>query len=162
MLTRLPPMEIKWDDCKHEFTSDGALRDIQVVDATAADSQRVLDFVRAEADRLDYTVDGTSAALPSEASEIIALRATANPSLLFRWGDIDLATHFFGDDDLEFDFRPEDIHGQTQLDQLLSFVSSVGRLLGKTVLVYPEGWEMSQFFTYDTKTDGITYSPQSI
>src|SRR4051812_4012983 len=103
MLTRSLRMEIKWDDCKEEFASDGALRDIQVVDATTADWQPVLDFLRARADTLHYTVDGTAAELPSEACAIIALRAMASPSLLFRWRDIEFATHFFGEDDLEFD-----------------------------------------------------------
>ena len=142
--------------------SDGALRDIQVVDATAADWQRVVDFVRARADKLDYTVDGTPAALPSQTSAVIALWATATPSLLFRWGDIDVATHFLGDNDLQFDFRADNIRGQAQLNQLLTFVSGVGRLVGKTILVYHEGWEMSPFFRYDPMRDGISYSPHSI
>jgi len=155
-------MEINWDHCKGEFASDGGLRGIQVVDATAADWQQVLDFIRARAGEIDYTVDGTAAALPSEASEIIRLRSTATPSLQFRWADIDIATHFFGDDDLEFDFRPEDVHGRPQLDQLLSFVSGIGRLLRKTIVVYHEGWEVSPFFVYHPETDAIAYSRQSI
>ncbi|PYJ09087.1 MAG: hypothetical protein DMF06_11065 [Verrucomicrobia bacterium] len=155
-------MPIKWDQCKDEFASDGALRDIQVIDATLSDSQRVLDFVRTSAAKSDYTIDGEAAALPSEASSIIASRSTATPLLLFRWGDIEIATHFFGEDDLEFDFRPENVSGQRELDQLLSFVSSVGRLLSKAVLVYHEGWEVSPFFIYDRHTDEITYSPRSI
>ena len=57
-------MPIKWDQCKDEFASDGALRDIQVIDATLSDSQRVLDFVRTSAAKSDYTIDGEAAALP--------------------------------------------------------------------------------------------------
>ncbi len=155
-------MNVDWHVCEQEFTPDGALRDIQVVDATTADSQRVLDFLRASAVSLTYTVDGASATLPSDASSIIALRATATPLLIFRWGDIDVATHFFGADDLEFDFRPEDIRGQEQLDQLISFIHGVGGLLHKSVLVYPEGCEMNPFFIYDPQTDDIAYSPQRI
>ena len=162
MLTRSLQMAIEWDQCKDEFASDGALRDIQVVDATPGDWQRVLDFVRTSAAKLDYTIDGEAAALPSDASSIFASRSTATPLLLFHWRDVELATHFFGADDLEFDYRAEDIRGQTELDQLLSFISSVGRLLRKTILVYHEGWEVSPFFVYDRHTDEITYSPRSI
>jgi hypothetical protein len=158
----VPPMAIKWDQCKDEFASDGALRDIQVVDATLADWQRVLDFLRASASKLKYTVDGTPTTLPSEVSPIIETRSIATPLLLFRWGDIEFATHFFCVDDLEFDFRSEEIRGQPQLDQLLSFLSGVGQLLGKTILVYNEGWEMNPFFIYDGQRDEITYAPQSI
>src|SRR5678816_2808310 len=147
MLTRSLPMGVSWEECKQDFASDGGLRDVQVIDATLDDWEQVLDFIRSAAAKLDFTIDGKPASLPSEAAEIIASRATASPTLLFRWGDIDLATHFFGANDLEFDFRPEHVHSQTfdfrpehvhsqtQLDHLLSFTARLGRLLGKTILV---------------------------
>ena len=70
MLTRHLAMTLEWNNCKGEFARDGALRDIQVVDATAADWQRVLDFVRSGAGKLEYSVDGISAAMPSDAATI--------------------------------------------------------------------------------------------
>jgi hypothetical protein len=100
--------------------------------------------------------------LPSEASAVLALRAKASATLLFRWGDIELATHFFCEDDLEFDFRPDDIHGQAQLDHLTSFVSGIGRLIQKRIVVYHEGWEMNPILTYDFQADDIRYLPQRI
>ena len=162
MLTRSLLMGVSWEECKQDFASDGGLRDVQVIDATLDDWEQVLDFIRSGAAKLDFTIDGKPASLPSQAAEIIASRATASPILLFRWGDIDLATHFFGANDLEFDFRPEHVHSQTQLDHLLSFTARLGRLLGKTILVYHEGWEMSPFLVFDAQTDATTYSPQSI
>jgi hypothetical protein len=162
MLTPPSRMKIAWTEARREFVDDGALCDIQIVDATAADWQTVLDFIRSSAAELRFTVDGTPAMMPAKALSIIASRATVSPALLFRWGDIELATHFFGDDDLEFDFPPGNVRGQTQLDQLASFIFHVGRLLRKAILVYQEGWEMNPFFTYQPQTDDIVYSPQRI
>ena len=155
-------MKINWDDCRQQFVDVGGLCDVQVVDSTSTDWQPVLDFVRSSAGALRDTIDASAAELPLEASSIIALRATASPSLLFRWADIDVATHFFGHDDLEFDFRPGEICSQAQLDQLVCFISRIGRLLKKTILVYREGWEVNPFLTYDPADDNVDYSPQSI
>ena len=47
------------------FEPDGALRDIYVHDATIADWQAVLDFVRGNCTSFQFTVDGQPAVLPA-------------------------------------------------------------------------------------------------
>ncbi len=152
-------MIVSWNNCSKEFAPDGALRDIQVVDADATDWQLVVDFLRSNAADLRYTIDGVPAPLPKDSSSILATRKTASPTLLFRWSGIEIASHFFGEDDLEFDFRPQDVRSQRELELLASFVTCIGRLLHKSVVVYHEGWEMSPFLLYDHESDDVRYVP---
>lgn len=152
-------MNIKWEDCQTEFASDGALRDVQVLDATAADWEKVFDFLLKNATDLNFTIDGKAAELPTSASAAIAMRGNASPALQFRWGTIEFATHFFGEDDLEFHFRPELIRSPSDLDKLLSFLAAIGSQIGKIVIVYHEGWEMSPFLEYNKQTCTVTYLP---
>jgi hypothetical protein len=153
-------VQIYLEQCKGEFREDGALRDVQVVDANAADWQRLLELLRSIIPAMHFTIDGEAAAFPSNAASIFAIRAAASPTLVFRWEDIEFATHFFAEDDLEFHFWLKDVRSQAQLEQLLSFITHVGGHLQKSVLVYHEGWEMNPFFYYDAKASSIRYSPQ--
>ena len=122
----------------------------------AADWEKIFDFLLKNATDLNFTIDGKAAELPTSASAAIAMRGNASPALQFRWGTIEFATHFFGEDDLEFHFRPELIRSPSDLDKLLSFLAAIGSQIGKIVIVYHEGWEMSPFLEYNKQTCTVT------
>jgi hypothetical protein len=154
-------MLIYWEQCKGEFDPDGALCDVQVIGATIADWERVLNLLRSHGTKLYFTVDDESRLLPFDVAEVFALREAFTPALVFDWGEIGFATHFHCEDMLEFHFWPKDVRSQAQLDQLFSFITEVGGCLHKAVIVYHEGWELNAFFRYDAEAGTIIHSPQS-
>jgi hypothetical protein len=156
-------MSILWPNISREFERDGALRDIHVSPATAAEWQRILDFLLEHSTGLNFSIDGEPAPLPALAAEIFPIRDHAAALLTFSFGGILFAAHFFTELEVEFDFEPTDVHGQEELDSLLSFMQQIGDLLAQPIFVTGENglasaflgyWPRSrEFFQYKTDPD---------
>ena len=148
-------MSIEWNTVAEDFARDGALRDIYVFQTTVADWQQALDTVRSTATAIQYRCGEQPLPLPStfgSPSEFGRL-------LTFRIGSIGLACHFFHDADIEFDFRPHELTGQTDLDDLLHFVRRLGDSIGKPVIVCPENSPDYAFLRYDPQSLSTSYVP---
>ena len=152
-------MNTSWQNVSREFDPDGSLRDIYVSPVTLADWQRVIDFVREGGSEVSYSLDGQPSQLPASVSESFAARQHSSPSLTFRLGGVHFATHFFSDDELEFDFSPSDIHCQGDLDLLLGFIQRVGDLLTKPVSITPENCREDAFLVYHPDSRAVSYTP---
>ena len=63
---------------------------------------------------------------------------SATALLSFKWGGIDFAAHFFAQDEVEFDFVPNDVTGQERLDALCAFLRELATATNKEVIVTPE------------------------
>ncbi len=152
-------MNISWQSVSSEFEADGSLRDIYVSPATLSDWQRAFDFVRQHGNEVSYSLDGLSSSLPVSVSEPLSAREHASPLLTFRFGGIHFATHFFTADELEFDILPNAIHGQDDLDSLLSFVQRIGDLLVRPVSITPENSREDAFLIYQPDSHGFRHVP---
>lgn len=154
-------MNVLWSTVAHEFTPDGSLRDIYVFPSSVADWQKVLDFALHHGTEPIYTVDGENAEWPASAVAAFATQAHASPALWFRFGGIHFAAHFFTEAEVEFDFRPEDVCSQQELDALLSFIQRIGDLLAKPVVVTPENQMDEAFLSYQPATREFRATPFS-
>ena len=149
-----------WTSVAHEFVPDGSLRDLYVINTDLSDWQRVLDFLRASASEIAYTVDRSSAELPVRVEAIFAeLQRERNPRLRFDVAGVPLVCHFFTADEIEFDMRPEDVPGPDHLTALLEFMRTLGNLTGKMVLLTPESGQQSPIFRFDPSTKRLAYLP---
>jgi hypothetical protein len=83
-----------WDDVAYYFELDGSLLDAYVFDVSMTDWQHVIDVVRAQQWRLDYTVDGSLQPLPQQASDIFAARGDASTTLNI-WPAPDIVVNTF-------------------------------------------------------------------
>ena len=121
---------------------DGAVFDIFVTDTTLQDWQAVVDAVRATTWPMTYGVDGVPVEMPSAVEEIFAhaQKATILWSVTPVPG-VAINCHFFGSDEIEFDFQPREIVNDEKLAALLAFITHVGRALGRLVGVTVEGDE---------------------
>lgn len=117
----------------------GELRDILVFDTDLRDWQRVVDYVRTLPRAGSFTVDAASAALPEFASDIFALREQAVTSLGIDVAGVLVVAHFFDPSEIELDFDPCDVTTKGQRAALLTFIQTLADLLGKPVMVAPEG-----------------------
>ena len=137
-----------WQSVAPDFEPDGSLRDIYVLDADLSDWQRVLDILR-ESYSLSYEVDGQASALPERVEEILnEWQEERAPVARFSLGGIDLACHFFSPEEIEFDFRPEEVTGPEQLETLIRFLRQLSEITGKAAIVAPENFPESPILRY--------------
>ena len=152
---------LDWVQVRQDFESDGSLRDIYVLETRTSDWQRLLDHLRSSGRALRFSVDGLEQPLPTSASAVLALRAQSSPVLNLDVQGIDLACHFFTDTEIEFDLLPQQVRDEATLSAVLGFMTEIGSLLGKTVILTPENWQKSPIFKYDPASQQTTYCPPS-
>jgi hypothetical protein len=146
---------VSWDACKADFEADGSLRDIYVLGTTLEDWRAVLSLVTAPP--YAATMDGEDASDISANAR--ALLAHPAPHLLsIRVGRVDLCCHFFSENEVEFDFVPNGLT-EDDLSGLLTFMTSLGRLTGKLVVMTPENVPTHPIFRFDPQRETIEYLP---
>lgn len=147
--------DLTWDDVADCFAPDGSLLDAYVLDGDETDWQRVIDLVRSQGWRFDYTVEGRSLPLPQQITDIFASRRSQAAVTMHIWPAPTMLvnTHFFSDDEIEFDFDRTELQGQHQLDALCWFMRSLGRQLGKPVRLTPENSPQHPLVIYSPGDD---------
>ena len=91
-----------------------------MVGTALSDWNNVLHFVATQT--VSYFRDGDAAELPTHAAGLF--ENTDQTSLLrIRLGSVDANCHFFREEDIELDIDPKKIASQTDLENLLSFIS---------------------------------------
>jgi hypothetical protein len=111
----------EWERLRPVFDWDGALRDIYVFDTDEHDWDRVLTYLRTER-KLEFTIDGVPAQLPSHASELFELRGKAMPLLVVDPSGLHANTHFFMPSEIEFDLNPRRLTSPQDLGRLFEFM----------------------------------------
>lgn len=146
---------LDWDTCKKAFYIDGSLRDIYVQDTSGYDWVRFLEL----SSSLETTsfVNGKPAKLPQTVAEIFQKRDDAALLLTISLGDVKLNCHFFLQEEIELDFSPEQVGSQHELDALIGFLATLGRLLGKNVSLTDENLPDSRWFLYETSVDKVNF-----
>jgi hypothetical protein len=155
-------MNLTWETVAPNFAPDGALRDLYVADTTRGDWQCAIDFVHEHCTDIVYTRDSEPERLPANVDEAFATRPDATASLAFRFGPVHFVTHFFVEEELEFDFWPKDIQEQHEFDSLLQFIRQLGDLLAKPVGVSFESSRDTTFLTYEPTLHEFHYIPPVI
>jgi hypothetical protein len=146
---------VSWGKCETDFEPDGSLRDIYVLQTTLDDWLAVLSSVTAPP--YSATVDGAAAS--SVSVDLPALLAHPGVHLLsFPVGRVDVNCHFFSEKEIEFDFVPNGLT-EEDLKGLLTFMSSLGRLTGKLVVMTPENCPTHPIFRCDPRQGSVEYVP---
>ena len=128
-----------WDDYKIEFVTDQFLLDVYVFDATLADWQKLLDFVRSGSHQIAYTLNGTFADLPHDAASIFRIRADVSVSLsVYLGGVLRVNVHFFLEDEIELDLQAGGIQTEAQAEMVFDFLQHISRLLNKEAALTSE------------------------
>lgn len=128
------------------FETDGALRDVCVLDATMQDWQRMLDGLSA----LPWTVifrwalsDSPADSMPGarELWERLERDPDENATLSLRVGEIWFTCYFFSDDEIEFTFDPADVVDEKSFSSLREFIQWLGDSTRREVIMTMEGSE---------------------
>ncbi|MGS2642955.1 hypothetical protein [Streptosporangium sp. LJ11] len=148
--------DLLWDDVKLFFDTgcNGVLPDVAVEGTGPEDWQTLLDLVRSQRWRSEYVRDGESSAPPT-AAEMIA--EGAGGAALRVWPAPGILAIFraYGAEFIDFDVDLRELQGQERLDVLLEFLTAIGRRLGKSVLMTPEGDHGHPVLGYDVEAGRV-------
>jgi hypothetical protein len=152
--------DLLWDDVKDWFDPEtyGTLPDVCVPETDVADWQATIDLVRSRGWAYEYTEDSKAVRLPGSVETMFARAATVSLRLTV-WPAQGMAINFwpYSADEILFDIDIREIQCQERLDALCAFLRSIGRRLGKPVLMSPEGFdvEADSDFGYQVDVDRV-------
>ncbi|MCK2236419.1 MULTISPECIES: hypothetical protein [unclassified Crossiella] len=148
--------ELRWDEVADLFDPDnGVLPDVEVAGTTVADWQTVFDLVRARGWEHRYNPEVGDAELPA-AAEIFAGGAVLDADLhVWPAPDVMAIFRFYRAETVDFDVHLEELQGQGPLDVLCEFYRTIGRALGKSVVMTFEGHRELPMIGYDVGLDRV-------
>jgi len=150
--------DLLWDDVKCFFDPDlmGTLPDVRVPGASVEDWQAVLDLVAARGWTSQYS-EGQEVLPVPRAEAVLARPADAECPELRVWPNPEVLAifRFHADDEIDFDVDLWELQGQERLDVFCGFLREIGRLLGKPVLMDPEGCHGQPLLGFDAEADRV-------
>ncbi|MET8826318.1 hypothetical protein ABZX40_30425 [Streptomyces sp. NPDC004610] len=150
--------DLLWADVKCFFDPDvmGAYPDVRVPDASVEDWQAVLGLVSEKGWTCQSSEGGMVLPVP-RAEAVLSRPADADCPDLRVWPTADILAifRFHADDEVDFDIDLRELQGQDRLDVFCGFLREIGRLLGKPVLMDPEGDSGHQVLGFDVEADRI-------
>ena len=152
-------MDASWQQVASDFEPDGSLHDIYVQGATLADWDRVVALLHRDYSPLTFTRDGKSFPFPQTAAAIFNERENASIALDFDVGGIELACHFFTENEIEFDLPPEQVNSHQRFLALQDFLRELAATVGKTVVLAPESTPTAPILVVDPSGTVIFHPP---
>ncbi|MGW5689180.1 hypothetical protein [Nonomuraea sp. NPDC003754] len=114
----------------------------------------LLDLVRSQRWKSEYVRDDESLALPT-AAEMVAEGAGAADLRVWPIPEVLAIFRAYSAESIDFDVDLRELQGQERLDVLLEFFTLIGRRLGKSVLLTPEGDHGRPMLGYDVEADQV-------
>lgn len=125
-------------EISEDLAPDGALRDFYILETTAKDWDAFLQFVAGFGGAVSFEVDGQASPLPKSFEEGFKLRQEASVCLYVSIAKGGLACHFFTDQEIELDFRPNLFQSGPEWLELAAFLQGMVNAVGKPGIVTHE------------------------
>lgn len=149
---------LPWDEVKNFFDPDlmGALPDVHVSGTSIEDWRAIVDLVVESNWRWQYSEGGAVVPMPP-LEEVFFRPADAAAVDLRVWPDPSVLTIFrpYSAEEIDFDIDLRELQGQHGVDILCGFFSTIGRRLGKRVVMTPEGDYGHPILGFDPSADRV-------
>ena len=152
-------MPLSWHQVRDEFDHDGSLRDIYVLNTTAAHWQRMFDWLRQSAYAVEFRRAGVPAILPATFNEAMAIAKTECALLSISLMSLNVHCHFFTPEEIELDVDPREIAGQTDLEALLAFMIGLSSATGQDAILTPENVSEIVIFRARPDSSDVEWTP---
>ncbi|WP_274912115.1 hypothetical protein [Streptomyces sp. WZ-12] len=150
--------DLLWDDVRDFFDPElmGALPDVSVTDASVDDWQAVFDLVRSSGWTWGYSEGCVRMPLPP-AQEVLSRPTDADTAVLKVWPVTNVQVNFWpmsaGEVDFDVDLR--ELQGQEGVDVLCGLLGTIGRRLGRPVLMTGQGDRGNPVLGFDPVVDRV-------
>lgn len=156
--------DLRWEDVKGWFDLEinGDLPDGQVTGTTLEDWRSLVSLAHERGWRLELFEDGREVSPDDRGGDVFArVHEVAVTLRLWLTEEIGVNLWFFSPEEINFDIDLRELQSQQRLDVLCDFLRSVGRRLGKSVLVTPEsGSELQTDLSYEVAADRVALVEQ--
>ena len=150
---------MKWSEVAYEFVADGSLRDIYVSGTGAGEWQLMLDAFSKNQLKRQYLVNGAERDLPNDVGVIFSNRVFEQHSLTVYFSTIRFTSHFFSQEQIDFDLDPAEIVDQFSLQSVSDFMKMIGATTKRDVILTPEGLIESPILKYVQKDHSVIHLP---
>ena len=154
--------QLVWDEVKEWFdpSENGRAPDVIVADTDLGDWDRLFDLIRSRGWRCEYRLGDQALALPASAAVVFSADAAGAAASLLVWPEPHLKWIItpWSAAEIRSDVDLYEIQGQEQLDLFCRFLQTVGKALGKRVVVYSEGTSSGGYpplMAYDVAADHV-------
>jgi hypothetical protein len=144
-----------WTELKDTFRWDGNGRDIYIRNTDIDDWQKLADFLRFSHYELEFCVDDREEPLPEDMHQVFDDKGELTSYLSVDVDGVAVNCHFFDESEIEMDLDPRDVDGASRMESLLEFITQVGRLLDKEVVLTPENLHHHALLRYDPRTNRL-------
>ncbi|MFE0678671.1 hypothetical protein [Streptomyces sp. NPDC058867] len=149
--------DLLWDDVRNFLDPDlmGALPDARVADTSVEDWQTVLDLVRSRGWSCEYSEDGVPVRLP-RAVDMLA-RSESADAVLRGWPSTGFLVIFraYEAGSADFDIELRELQSQDGVNLLCRLLRTIGRRLGKPVVLSPESDPLHPVLGFDVEADRV-------
>ncbi|MEU8949366.1 hypothetical protein [Streptomyces sp. NPDC048489] len=150
--------DLLWDDVRNFLDPDlmGALPDVSVAGTSVDDWQAVFDLAGSGGWRWEYSEGCVRRPLPS-AQEVLSRPVDADAALLKVWPVADVQVNFWpmSPGEIDFDVDLRELQGQEGVDVLCGLLGTIGRRLGRAVLMTGEGDRGRPVLGFDPRADCV-------
>ncbi len=151
-------MESNWEDIKWIFEHDGGLRDIYIKDVNIEDWELLIDFLNENykikygttQNNLDYNIIDIQYVLQFLSNQSIEMEHKTASIILDK---VIINTHFFADNQIEFDIAPKEINSPSNYKKIINFMLDLSHLLKKEVILTGEMQIDFPLITVDCKNN---------
>jgi hypothetical protein len=143
---------MRFEDVAEDFVPEGAWRDIYVLNTTIQEWDRVLQVVRSSYGH-KYSIANTPAPMPDSAEAALEIHHACQ-LLEVDLGRFTLNCHFFCEEEIEFDMRPQDVDAAS-FPQLVGFLTAIGTALQRNVFVTYENHPGLPILVYEAATNQV-------
>ncbi len=153
-----------WRELSERWNDDpGALLDAYVAGTTIEEWQRAIDTLRALGWPCSYTEDGDVVPMPANACALFT--HAKERACLWQIRPLEtlrINSHFFVEDEIEFDLDPREIGDEQHLEVVRGFLGTLGRALHKPVGLCIEGGppRCPDDLRYEPETDTVLIVPR--
>jgi hypothetical protein len=158
---KLHPPTMNWSNIAPDFERDGGLRDIYILGGSLPVWNAVWTLLIADADLLEFSIDGERAEAPGDLREIFERSSPHGFLATYTLGRMALNCHFFGLDEVEFDLDPRDVVSAIDAKLLEDFLARMGRVTRQEVILTRENHRESVIARYDPHIDRVAWSRDS-
>ncbi len=143
---------LNWEQCKKDFEFDGTWRDIYILNTNSDDWNKFLKSLLNSKYETKFWIDGEVAKEITSIQEALEIQNHASPYMLIDALGVQIACHFFTDEEIEFDIDPRQVSNQQDLDAVINFMIFLGDLLQKKAILTPENTPNLIVIDYNPKT----------
>ena len=142
-----------WDDYKKAFEFNGTWRDIYITETELKDWKTLLEFLAEGSYPVKFLVNGAEQPLHTNVWQIFQdQKKDLMPLLSIDISGVAITSHFFDQNEIEFDLDPREVTDSSKAEAILDFMKQIGDELDKPVHLTEEDAAEDAWFSYDPAT----------